>query len=53
MKSRLLIGLSAVALMVLIVVQYVFITETYRTKQALFDSKFGVSETSLKPSWMR
>lgn len=41
MKSRFFIGLSAVALVVLIAVQYIFITETYRTKQEQFDSKFG------------
>lgn len=41
MKSRFLIWLSALALLVLIVVQYVFITETYRTKREQFDMKFG------------
>ena len=41
MKSRFLIGLSALALLVLIAVQYVFITETYRTKKEQFDTKFG------------
>lgn len=41
MKSRFLIWLSALALMVLIAVQYIFITETYRTKKAQFDLKFG------------
>jgi signal transduction histidine kinase len=41
MKSRFLIILSAVALLVLIAVQYIFITETYRTKQEQFDVKFG------------
>lgn len=41
MKSRLLIWLSAVALLILIGVQYVFITNTYRTKVAQFDAKFG------------
>ena len=41
MKSRFLIGLSAVALLVLIAVQYIFITNTYRTKQEQFDVKFG------------
>jgi signal transduction histidine kinase len=41
MKNRLLIGLSAVALLVLVAVQYVFITETYHTKQEQFDAKFG------------
>lgn len=42
MKSRFFIGLSAVALIVLISVQYIFITETYRTKKEQFDTKFGV-----------
>ena len=41
MKSRFLIGLSALALLVLISVQYVFITETYRTKKEQFDTRFG------------
>ena len=41
MKSRLLIGLSAISLLVLIVVQYIFITDTYRTKQKQFDSRYG------------
>ncbi len=41
MKSRLLIGLSVLALVVLITVQYVFITETYRTKKEQFDSRYG------------
>jgi len=41
MKSRLLIWLSAMALLILIGVQYVFITNTYRTKQDQFDAKFG------------
>jgi hypothetical protein len=41
MKSQFLIILSAVALLVLIAVQYIFITETYRTKQEQFDAKFG------------
>ena len=41
MKSRLLIWLSALALLVLIAVQYIFITETYRTKKDQFDTKFG------------
>jgi len=41
MKSRLLIWLSAMALLVLICVQYVFITNTYRTKREQFDVKFG------------
>lgn len=41
MKSRFFIGLSALALLVLIGVQYIFITETYRTKKEQFDSRFG------------
>lgn len=41
MKSRFLIGLSALALLVLIVVQYVFITETYQTKKEQFDTRYG------------
>jgi two-component system phosphate regulon sensor histidine kinase PhoR len=41
MKSRFLIGLSALALLALIAVQYVFITETYRTKKEQFDTRFG------------
>jgi len=41
MKSRFLIRLSALALLVLIAVQYVFITETYRTKKEQFDTRFG------------
>ncbi|MDF1573875.1 MAG: HAMP domain-containing sensor histidine kinase [Bacteroidales bacterium] len=41
MKSRFFIGSSVLALLVLIVVQYVFITETYRTKKEQFDSRFG------------
>ena len=41
MKSRFFIGLSALALLVLIVVQYLFITETYRTKKEQFDTRFG------------
>lgn len=41
MKSRFLIGLSAVALMVLIGIQYISITDTYRTKKDQFDTKFG------------
>jgi len=41
MKSRFLIGLSALALLVLIAVQYVIITETYRTKKEQFDTRFG------------
>ena len=41
MKSRFLIWFSAIALLVLIAVQYIFITETYRTKQEQFDTRFG------------
>ena len=41
MKSRFFIGLSALALLVLIVVQYIFITDFYITKQKQFDSRFG------------
>jgi signal transduction histidine kinase len=41
MKSRFFIGLSAIALLVLIAVQYIFITETYRTKKEQFDTRFG------------
>jgi signal transduction histidine kinase len=41
MKSRILIGLSALALLVLMAVQYIFITETYRTKKEQFDTRFG------------
>ncbi|MEN8226635.1 MAG: HAMP domain-containing sensor histidine kinase [Bacteroidota bacterium] len=41
MKSQFLIWLSALALMVLVAVQFIFITETYRTKQKQFDLKFG------------
>jgi two-component system phosphate regulon sensor histidine kinase PhoR len=41
MKSRFIIGLSALALLILIVVQYFFITETYRTKKEQFDNRFG------------
>ncbi len=41
MKNRFLIGLSALALLVLIVIQYLFITETYRTKKEQFDYKYG------------
>ncbi len=50
MKSRFLIWLSAVALLVLIAVQYIFITETYRTKKNQFDTRFGnlVKEAMLK-----
>jgi two-component system phosphate regulon sensor histidine kinase PhoR len=41
MKSRQLIILSAIALFVLLFVQYIFITDTYLTKQKQFDSHFG------------
>jgi len=41
MKSHLLIWLSALSLLVLIGVQYVFITNTYSTKREQFDMKFG------------
>jgi len=41
MKSRFFIGLSALALLVLIVVQYIIITNTYRTKKEQFDTRFG------------
>jgi len=41
MKSRFLIGLSALALLVLLVVQYIFITETYHTKREQFDTRLG------------
>jgi len=41
MKSRFLIGLSALALLVLLAVQYIFITETYRTKKEQFDTRLG------------
>ena len=41
MKSRFLIGLSALALLVLLVVQYIFITETYHTKKEQFDTRLG------------
>ncbi len=41
MKSRFLIWLSTIALLVLIAVQYILITETYRTKQHQFDTHFG------------
>jgi len=41
MKSRPLIILSSIALFVLLLVQYVFITNTYYTKQKQFDSEFG------------
>ncbi|MFO7668108.1 MAG: HAMP domain-containing sensor histidine kinase [Bacteroidales bacterium] len=41
MKSRLLIWLSALALIVLIAVQFMFVTDTYITKQKQFDSRYG------------
>ncbi len=41
MKSRYLIWLSAFALVVLVWVQYIFITDTYRTKANQFDARFG------------
>jgi two-component system phosphate regulon sensor histidine kinase PhoR len=41
MKSRFLIGMSALALLILIAVQYILITETYRTKKEQFDNRYG------------
>lgn len=41
MKSRILIWLSALALLVLIAVQYMFVTDTYVDKQKQFDSRYG------------
>ncbi len=41
MKSRQLIILSSIALIILLFVQYIFITDTYITKQKQFDSHFG------------
>jgi signal transduction histidine kinase len=41
MKSRQLIILSAIALFVLLFVQYIFVTDTYLTKQKQFDNHFG------------
>lgn len=41
MTSRFLIWLSALALLVLLVVQYIFITETYGTKRQQFDARFS------------
>jgi len=41
MKSRLLISLSALALLVLISMQFLFITDTYWTKQKQFDAYYG------------
>ena len=40
MKSQVLIGLSALALLVLLAVQYIFIKETYTTKLRLIDSRY-------------
>src|SRR4030042_5512011 len=41
MKSRLIIWLAAVALLVLVTVQSIFIRETYTTKKRLIDSRYG------------
>lgn len=41
MKSRLLILLSALALLVLIAMQFLFVTDTYWTKQKQFDARYG------------
>jgi len=41
MNSRPLIIWSSIALFVLLVVQYIFITDTYYTKQKQFDDHFG------------
>ena len=41
MKNRFLIGLSTLALLVLVSVQYIFITETYITKKKLIDAKYS------------
>jgi two-component system, OmpR family, sensor histidine kinase VicK len=41
MKSRLLIFLSALALLVLIAMQFLFVTDTYWTKQKQFDARYG------------
>jgi len=41
MKSRILIYLSALALMVLIITQFLFVTDTYATKQNQFYSRYG------------
>ena len=41
MKSRILILLSAVALMVLVAMQFLFVTDTYITKQKQFDARYG------------
>ncbi len=41
MKSRLLIFLSALALVVLIALQFMFVTDAYVTKQKQFDARYG------------
>ncbi len=41
MKSRLLISLSTLALLVLITMQFLFVTDTYVTKQKQFDAHYG------------
>ncbi len=41
MKSRILIWLSALALIVLIAMQFMFVTDTYVTKQKQFDARYG------------
>lgn len=41
MKSRFLISLSALALLVLITMQFLFVTDTYWTKQKQFDAYYG------------
>jgi len=41
MKSHLLISLSALALVVLIAMQVLFVTDTYWTKQKQFDAHYG------------
>ena len=41
MKSRLLISLSALALLVLITMQFLFVTDTYVTKKKQFDAHYG------------
>ena len=41
MKSRILIFLSALALIVLIAMHFMFVTDTYVTKQKQFDSRYG------------
>ena len=40
MKSRILIGLSALALLALVLLQYFFITETYHTKRDLVNTRY-------------